>query len=107
MAESLPTCLYSAALSPKYSLAPDDIKYQGLFESFNMVVSIYSASGKLKDIVCSLCYKSHAGPINDEYYNLDGTEVTPTDLMTYMILSDLFFINWAMNINFQQHAKLL
>lgn len=63
--------------------------------------------GSSKNIVYNFCYKSHAGPRNDEYYNLDSTEVTPTDLMTYMILSDLFFINWAMNINFQQHAKLL
>lgn len=48
MAESLPTCLYSAALSPKYSLAPDDIKYQGRFESFNMFLASTQLLGSSK-----------------------------------------------------------
>lgn len=54
-----------------------------------------------------VCYKSHQGQRNNEYYNLGGTEVTPTDLMTYMILPYLFFITLAMNINFKPSTKQL
>lgn len=71
-----------------------------------MVLSIHQATGKPLNIVCSLSYKSHQGQKNDEYYNLGGTEVTSTDLMTYMILTHLNFITWTRNIDFQPSAKL-